>query len=87
MQTLRDKARDLVSVAEAEIEKREITIVGLKRELASVKEALALAKDRRLLVRSEKCGGCVYKIVALQALAKEEAGSQAGAGRGVKKAV
>ena len=73
MQTLRDKARELVSIAEGELQKREITIVALKRELVQVKEAMAAIKDPKLAVRSPRCEGCAYKVLALKALEKEEA--------------
>lgn len=73
MQTLRDKARELVSVAEGEIQKREITIVALRRELAKTKEEMAAIKDPRLAARSPRCENCAYKVIALKALEKEEA--------------
>jgi len=72
MSILMDKARELVSLAEAEIEKREITIVGLKREVAGLKDDLLLAKDRRLAVQSSRCSGCAYRVIALKQLEKEE---------------
>jgi len=72
MQTLRDKARELVSVAEGEIQRREVTIMVLKRELVRVKEELAAIRDPRLAARSPKCENCAYKVIALKALEKEE---------------
>ncbi|MBA7627167.1 hypothetical protein ES703_34629 [subsurface metagenome] len=71
MQSLRDKARELVSIAEGEIQKKEVVIVALRRELARVKGALA-AKAQQRSVRSEKCKGCIYKIAAMKALDEEE---------------
>jgi len=72
MQTLRDKARELVGIAEGEFLKKEATIVALKRELARVKGELAAKKDPRLAVLSPKCEGCAYKVIALKALEEEE---------------
>lgn len=77
MQSLRDKARELVSVAEGEIQKREITIVALKRELAGVKEEMAAKKDPRLAGRSPRCENCAYRVIALKALDEEGAGKKA----------
>lgn len=77
MQSLRDKARDLVSVAEGELQKREITIVALKRELVQVKEEMAAKKDPRLAGRSLRCENCAYRVIALKALDEEGAGKKA----------
>ena len=73
MQTLRDKARELVGIAEGEFLKKEATIVALKRELDRVKGELAAIKDPRLAARSSKCEGCTYRVIALKVL--DEKGS------------
>ena len=72
MQALRDKARELVGLAEAELMKKEAALVALRRELAKVRGELAAIKDPRLAVRSPRCEGCVYRIIALESLEKEE---------------
>ena len=72
MQALRDKARELVGIAEGAILGKEASIVALKRELARVKGELAAIKDPRLAARSPKCDGCAYKVIALKALEEEE---------------
>ncbi|MBA7664118.1 hypothetical protein ES703_72169 [subsurface metagenome] len=71
MQTLRDKARELVSIAEGEILKKETALVALRRELSRVKKAME-AKTQQRAIRSEKCKGCIYKIAAMKALDEEE---------------
>ncbi|GAI21100.1 unnamed protein product [marine sediment metagenome] len=72
MQSLRDKARELVSIAEGELLKKEGTILALRRELAKVRGELAAANAQQRAVRSEKCRGCIYKLASLQALEEKE---------------
>lgn len=72
MQNLRDKARELIAIAEGEILRREKLILELRKELKKVKEELAAAKSQQLAVRSEKCRGCVYRVVAIKILEKGE---------------
>ena len=78
MKTLRDKARELVSVAEGEIQKREITIVSLRHVVERLKKELAEAKRLQLTNRPPKCEHCVYRIVASKALKAEEAAKSEG---------
>ena len=72
MQNLRDKARELVSIAEGELLKKEGTILALRRELARVTKDLAAVNAQQRAARSPKCEGCTYKVIALKALEKEE---------------
>ena len=72
MQTLMDKARDLVSSAEGQLLEKEAIILALKRELVKVRGELAASRAQQHAVRSVKCQGCVYKVIALDALEKDE---------------
>ena len=72
MAKLGDKFRELQSICEGEILKKEATIVALRRELARVKEELAVIKDPRLAARSPKCENCAYRVVALKILEEEK---------------
>lgn len=72
MQTLMDKARDLVNCAEGQLLEKEAIILALRRELVKVRGELAAIKDPRLAVRSPRCEGCAYRVIALEALEKEE---------------
>ncbi|GAH54108.1 unnamed protein product [marine sediment metagenome] len=72
MRKLRDLAREIVSVSEGEIERREKLILELRRELEKVRQELAVAKSQQRAVRSEKCKGCIYKLTALKVLEKGE---------------
>jgi len=72
MTTLRDKGRELISIAEGEIEKREITIVALRHEVERLKKELSEARNQRLNIRSDKCEHCAYRIVATKVLESEE---------------
>lgn len=76
MQNLRDKARELISIAEGEILKREKLILELRTELKKVKEELAAANSQKRAVRSEKCKGCIYKLTALKVLEKGKRGNE-----------
>ncbi|GAH90422.1 unnamed protein product [marine sediment metagenome] len=77
MPTLMDKARELVSVAEGEILKKEATILALRRELVKVRGELAASRQQQHAVRSVKCQGCTYKVIALKALDEEGVGKKA----------
>ena len=71
--TLRDLARQIVSVHEGELLQREKVILELRKALKKVKEELAAAKNRRLNIRPPKaCEHCVYKVVATKVLEAEE---------------
>ena len=72
MQALRDKARELVGLAEGQLLEKEGLILALKRELTKVRGELAAMKDPRLAARSPKCENCAYKVIALEALEKDE---------------
>ncbi|MBA7530601.1 hypothetical protein ES705_22810 [subsurface metagenome] len=72
MQALRDKARELVGLAEGQLLEKEGLILALKRELTKVRGELAAFKAQDHAVRSVKCQGCVYKVIALEALEKDE---------------
>ncbi len=72
MQALRDKARELVGLAEGAILKREAAIASLRRELEKARVELAATRDQLRAFRSPKCQGCVYKVIALEALEKDE---------------
>ncbi|MBA7649245.1 hypothetical protein ES703_57040 [subsurface metagenome] len=68
MQELRDRARELVSIAEGEILKKEVTILALRKELKKAGETAKVQSRYSGGVRSEKCKGCIYKIAALKSL-------------------
>ena len=70
MTTLRDKGRELISIAEGEIEKREITIVALRHEVGRLRKELAEAKQ--LATISPKCEHCAYRAVGMRILEAEE---------------
>jgi len=72
MATLRDKARELAAVAEGEIERREATILALRREIRQLKEELAEAKDQNLNIRPPNCDHCAYRVIAMKVLEAEE---------------
>lgn len=72
MTTLRDKGRELISIAEGEIEKREITIVALRHEIERLKKELSEAKRQQLTTRPPKCETCAYRVVATRVLEAEE---------------
>lgn len=72
MAILRDKARELVAIAEGEIERREVTLVGLRHEIRQLKEELAEAKDQNLNIRPPKCGNCAYRVIAMKVLEEKE---------------
>ncbi len=72
MPTLMDKARDLVSCAEGQLQQKEGTILALRQELVKVRGELAAIKAQNHAVRSVKCQGCVYRVIALEALEKDE---------------
>ena len=69
---LNDKLREIASIVEGELLRREATIVSLRQELAKVRGELAAANAQQRAVRSEKCWGCIYKIASLQALEEKE---------------
>lgn len=71
--TIRDKARELVSVAEGEILKREATILALRQEVAQLKRELKEVKDPRLdLPRPADCEHCTYRVIAIRHLEEEK---------------
>lgn len=72
MQSLMDKARDLVSCAEGQLLVKEAIILALRQELTKVKAELATFKAQEHAGRSVKCQGCVYRVIALEALEKDE---------------
>lgn len=72
MQRLRDKARELVGLAEAALLEKEATILALRRELARVTKDLAAVNAQQRAAKSPKCEGCTYKIIALKALEEKE---------------
>ena len=72
MAKLGDKFRELQSICEGEILKKEATIVALRRELEKVRGEMATIKDPRLAVRSPKCQGCAYRVIALKTLEAEK---------------
>ena len=76
MQSLRDKARELVGLAEGAIQQKEATILALRKELEKAKGEVAAGKDQRRAVRSEKCKGCIYKLTALRSLDEESKGEE-----------
>ncbi len=82
MQSLRDKARELVGIAEGELQKKEATILALRKELEKTREEGAAVKAQQRAARSEKCTGCIYKLAALRGLDKEGAGKKADSIRG-----
>ncbi len=69
---LRDLARQIVSVSEAEINKREIIIVDLRHEVERLKKELAEARNQKLNIMPARCENCVYRIVGMRILEKEE---------------
>ncbi len=71
MQSLRDKARELVSIAEGELLKKEAIIIALRRENKKAREEVAAAEAQQQAVRSEKCRVCIYKLAALRSLDEE----------------
>ena len=73
MQSLRDKARELVSIAEGELLKKEAVILALRRELEETRVKL-FAKEARLGGRPPACEGCIYRVLALKGLEETEAG-------------
>ncbi|MBA7532418.1 hypothetical protein ES705_24644 [subsurface metagenome] len=77
MQSLRDKARELVSIAEGEILRKEATITALRRENEKAKGELAAVNAQQRAVRSEKCKGCIFKLAALRRLDEEGASKKA----------
>ena len=88
MTKLRDLARAIVSVSEGEIERREIVIVGLRREVERLKKELSEARNQNLNIMPARCAHCVYRTVAMRVLAEEEAAKKAGArGSSLKKGV
>ena len=72
MAKLGDKFRELQSICEGEILKKEAMIVVLRCELEKVKGELAAVKAPRLAVRSPKCEGCAYRVIALKVLEEEK---------------
>ncbi|GAI59985.1 unnamed protein product [marine sediment metagenome] len=72
MSILMDKARELVSCAEGQLLEKEGLILALKRELVKVRRELGAFKAQAHAVRSVKCQGCTYKVIALKALEAEE---------------
>ncbi|GAI25895.1 unnamed protein product [marine sediment metagenome] len=72
MSILMDKARELVSIVEGQLQQKEGLILALKRELTKVRAELAAFKAQEHAVRSVKCQGCVYRVIALEALEKDE---------------
>ena len=72
MATLKDKARELVAIAEGEISRREGTIVALRREVRQLKEELAEAKDQNLNIRPPRCEHCAYRVIAVKVLEAEK---------------
>ena len=72
MQALRDKARELVGLAEGQLLEKEAIILALRRELVKVRAELAASRAQQHAVRSVKCQGCAYRVIALEALEKEE---------------
>ncbi|MBA7532112.1 hypothetical protein ES705_24338 [subsurface metagenome] len=77
MQALRDKARELVGLAEGQLLEKEGLILALKRELTKVRGELAASRQQQHAVRSVKCQGCIYKLAAMKALDEEGAGKKA----------
>lgn len=73
MSTLRDRARELASFAEGEIEKREVIVVALRREVRRLREELAKAKNQNLNIRPPQCEHCTYRVIAMKVLAAKEA--------------
>ena len=71
MLTLRDRARELASFAEGEIEKREVIVVALRREIRRLREELAKAKNQNLNIRPGNCEHCTYRVVAIKVLEAE----------------
>lgn len=75
MQSLRDKARELVSIAEGEFLKKEAVILALRRELEETRIKLFAKEARsRLGGRPPACEGCIYRVLALKNLKETEAG-------------
>lgn len=72
MQALRDKARELVGLAEGQLQQKEGTILALRQELVKVRGELAASRAQQHAVRSVKCQGCVYRVIAVEALEKDE---------------
>jgi len=73
MATLRDRARELASFAEGEIEKREVIVVALRRKIRRLREELAEAKNQNLNIRPPQCEHCAYRVIAIKVLEAEKA--------------
>ena len=72
MTTLRDKGRELISIAEGEIERREATIVALRHEVERLRKELAEAKDQKMNIMPARCANCAYRIVGMKVLEAKE---------------
>ena len=70
--TLRDLARQIVSVHEGELLQREKVILELRKALEKLREEGVAAKAQRRAIRSPKCRGCLYKIIAMRSLEEKE---------------
>jgi len=69
---LNDRLREIASIVEGVILKKEAALVALRREVERLKKELAVARDQQLAVRSPKCEGCAYRVIALKSLEAEE---------------
>ena len=72
MTKLRDLAREIVSVSEGEIERREVVILNLRREVERLTKELARAKKQKMDIMPARCENCAYRIVGMKVLEDEE---------------
>lgn len=77
MTRLGDKFRELQSICEGEIQKRETILITLRHEVERLRKELVEAKDQQLAVRHPKCEHCAYRIIALKSLKSLESEEKA----------